>query len=112
VTKTYKRPSKLPGVGLKEAKRRLAKFVDDVAAGKCGVKTDPDEIVTLSKLIDEWIAHGGSRGRSPNTLHGYRSKLGRIRSGPLADVEVRRLTTRTSTAGTTRSWPKACPPPP
>jgi integrase len=94
VTKTYKHPSKLPGVGVKEAKRRLAKLVDDVADGKYGVKTDPDEIVTLSKLLDEWIAHGESRGRSPNTLHGYRSKLGRIKSGPLGDVEVRRLTTR------------------
>ena len=74
VTKTYKHPSKLQGVGIKEAKRRLAKLVDDVAAGKYGVKTDPEEIVTLSKLLDEWIAHGESRGRSPNTLHGYRSK--------------------------------------
>jgi hypothetical protein len=55
-------------------------------------------------LLDEWIAHGETRGRSPNTLHGYRSKAARVKAGPLSGVEVSQLTTR--------CWLAGCPPPP
>jgi hypothetical protein len=100
--KTYKHPSNLPGVGVKEAKRRLAKLADGVAAGKYGVKTDPEEFVTLSKLLEAWIAHGESRGRSPNTLHGYqwtehrvpdvheRTRIGGIYHGVDTSAVIRR----------------------
>ena len=56
-------------------------------------------------LLDEWIADGETRGRSPNTLHGYRSKAARIKAGPLDGVELAKLTTVTWTAGTTLCWP-------
>ena len=88
VTKTYAHPPKVKGVGIAEAKKQLARLVSDIAEGKYGTKVDPAEKVTLSMLLDEWIAHGETRGRSPNTLHGYRSKAARIKAGPLGRVEV------------------------
>jgi integrase len=94
VTKTYAHPRKEKGVGIAEAKKQLARLVSDIAEGKYGAKVDPTEKVTLSVLLDEWIAHGETRGRSPNTLHGYRSKAVRIKAGPLGEVEVAKLTTR------------------
>jgi integrase len=94
VTKTYAHPRKVKGVGIAEAKKQLARLVSDIAEGKYGTKVDPAEKVTLSMLLDEWIAHGETRGRSPNTLHGYRSKAARIKAGPLGGVELAKLTTR------------------
>ena len=40
---------------------------------------EPTEKVILCILLDEWIAHCETRGRSPNTLHGYRRKAARIK---------------------------------
>ena len=37
----------------------------------------------LAELLDEWMDHGETRGRSRNTIHGYRSKAKRIKAGPL-----------------------------
>jgi hypothetical protein len=94
VTKTYAHPRKEKGVGIAEAKMQLARLVSDIAEGEFGAKVEPTEKVTLSMLLDEWIAHGETRGRSPNTLHGYRSKASRIKASPLGGVEVSKLTTR------------------
>jgi len=33
-------------------------------------KVEPDRVRTLSELLDEWIDHGVTRGRSPNHHHG------------------------------------------
>jgi hypothetical protein len=68
VTKTYAHPRKEKGVGIAEAKKQLARLVSDIARGKFGAEVDPTDIVTLSTLLDEWIAHGETRGRSPNTF--------------------------------------------
>jgi len=94
VTRTYSHPRKEKGVGIAEAKKRLARLVSDVADGKFRPALDPTAMVTLSTLLDEWIAHGETRGRSPNTLHGYRSKAARIKASPLGGVEASKLTTR------------------
>jgi integrase len=94
VTKTYAHPRKEKGIGIAEAKKQLARLVSEIAEGKYGTKVDPAERMTVSALLDEWIAHGETRGRSPNTLHGYRSKAARIKAGPLGRVEVAKLTTR------------------
>lgn len=94
VTKTYAHPRKEKGVGIAEAKRQLARLVSDIAEGKFEAAADPPETVTLSTLLDEWIAHGETRGRSPNTLHGYRSKAARIKAGPLGNIEATKLSTR------------------
>jgi hypothetical protein len=70
---------------------------------------DPTEVVTISTPLDQWIAHGETRGRSPNTLHGYRSKATRIKANALGDVESQSSQLGTWTAG--MSWPAECRPP-
>jgi integrase len=70
-----------------------AQLVSDIAAGKYGEKVEPEKIRTLGELLDEWIEHGETRGRSPNTIHGYRSKANKIKAGPLGGREVAKITT-------------------
>jgi integrase len=94
VTRTYRHPRKEKGIGIAEAKRRLARLVSDVAEGKFRAAVDPTTTMTLSTVLDEWIEHGETRGRSPNTLHGYRSKAGRIKTSPLGGVDLSKLTAR------------------
>ena len=95
LTRTYVHPGdrKEPGVGIREAKRVHAQLVTDIADGKYGEKVEPDKVRTLAELLDEWIAHGETRGRSPSTIHGYRSKATRIKAGPLGAMPVDKITT-------------------
>ena len=94
VTKTYVYPRNEKGVGIAEARKQLARLVTDIADGKFEAEVKPAEKPTLSAVLDEWIADGETRGRSPNTLHGYRSKATRIKTSPLGGVDVSKLTTR------------------
>jgi hypothetical protein len=55
MTRTYSHEN---GVGIAGTNKRLARLVSDVADGKFRPASNPPEKVTLSKLIDEWIAHG------------------------------------------------------
>jgi hypothetical protein len=90
----YAHPRKEKGVGIAEAKKQLARLVSDIAEGKNGANVDPAGKLTLAMLLDEWIAHGETRGRSPDTLHGYRSKAAHIKAGPRGGIEASKLTTR------------------
>jgi integrase len=96
ITRTYVHPDGRGerGVGIREARKAHAQLVADIAAGKYGKPVEADKVRTLSELLDEWIDHGETRGRSPNTIHGYRAKANRIKAGPLGDIEVPKLTTR------------------
>ncbi len=93
--KTYVHPGtrKEVGVGIAGAKKVRAQLVADIAAGRYGEKVEPEKVRTLGQLLDEWIDHGETRGRSPNTIHGYRSKATRIKAGPLGNVPVPKITT-------------------
>src|ERR1017187_6069414 len=95
ITKTYVHPGdrREAGIGIIGAKKALARLVADIAAGKYGEKVEPEKSRTLSQLLDEWIEHAETRGRSPNTLHGYRSKAARIKAGPLGNKELARIST-------------------
>lgn len=75
--------------GIRAAKKELAALVTAVDRGEFGGSN-----ATLSYLLDEWIKLGESLGRSPNTIHGYRSKTKRIKDGPLGAKTVSKLTTR------------------
>ncbi len=89
VTKTYRHARGEKGVGIRAAEKELARLVTDVADGKYG-----GERATFSFALDEWISHGETRGRSPNTLHGYRAKVARIKASPLGNKQVSKLTAR------------------
>jgi integrase len=95
IVRTYVHPGsrKEAGVGIAGAKKARAQLVADIAAGKYGEKVEPDKVRTLAQLLDEWIDHGETRGRSPNTIHGYRSKATRIKAGPLGEMPVPKITT-------------------
>ena len=95
VTRTYVHPGdrKEWGVGIPEAKKAHSALVVDIAAGKYGEKVEPDKVRTVSELLDQWIRHGETRGRSPNTIAGYRSKATRIKAGPIGAMEVPKVTT-------------------
>ena len=112
VTKTYAHPRKEKGIGIAEAKKQLAKLVSDIAEGKYGAKVHPEEKVTLSMLLDEWIAHGVTRGRSPKSWHGYRSRAARFKASPLAVLRFQSSLLVAWTAGMTLCWLAECPPPP
>ncbi|HUZ10734.1 MAG TPA: site-specific integrase [Acidimicrobiales bacterium] len=89
VTRTFTASRNEKGSGIREARRELARLVTEVADGKFG-----GEKATLGYLLDEWLEHGESRGRSPATLHGYRSKIARIKAHPIAAKQVAKLTAR------------------
>jgi integrase len=95
IVRTYVHPGTRheSGVGIREAKKAHARLVSDIRAGKYGERVTPDKIRTLGQLLDEWIDHGETRGRSPNTIHGYRVKAERIKAGPLGDMEVAKIET-------------------
>jgi len=76
-------------MGIRAAKKELARLVTEVDEGKHG-----GQRAVLGHLLDEWISLGESRGRSPNTLHGYRAKVGRIKTDPIASKQVVKLTAR------------------
>lgn len=89
ITRTYRHPSGEAGQGIRKAREQLAVLKTEISQGMHGgTKT------TLSNLLDEWIQHGEARGRSPNTIHGYRTKAVRIKGSPLGSKEVSKLTTR------------------
>jgi integrase len=96
IVRTYVHPGtrKEPGVGVTGAKKARAQLVADIAAGKYGEKVEPEKVRTLAQLLDEWIDHGETRGRSPNTIHGYRTKANRIKVGPLGEMPVPKIETR------------------
>ena len=81
------------GVGIREARKAHAQLVADIAAGKYEENAKSANVRTLSRLLDEWIEHGETRGRSPSTLYGYRSKAIRIKAGTLGNVDVAKIST-------------------
>ena len=90
VTRTYVHPGGEPGVGIRAARAALARLVTDVANGKYG-----GEKATLGHLLDEWIRFSEeARGRSPNTIAGYRTKAKRIQASTLANKMVTKLTAK------------------
>lgn len=72
VTRTYVSPRREPGAGKREASKHLSQLVAEVERGAHG-----DTKATFGALLDEWLAHGQRLGRSPKTLHEYRSKIER-----------------------------------
>lgn len=56
------------GLGITEAGKQLARLVHDIGEDTAGMRA------TMACRLDEWIRHGETPGRSPNTRHGYRPK--------------------------------------
>lgn len=86
----------------REAERRLAAFVTEVAQGHA-----PASQRTVGQLLDDWLAFVKSRvekgGRSMTTYHGYEVRARKIRQSALGGVPLARLTTKTID-DTYRAW--------
>jgi len=90
----------------------LARLRTEVADGLHDAPPEPEppDVITIGRLIDDWLAHGESVGRSPATLDGYQRKIDvHISAGPRrhpADRPqyVRRRPVREATA----SWDVSC----
>src|SRR5207248_10939964 len=62
--------------GKRAAQRELAQLVTEVDSG---VVTPAAK--TVAALLDEWLAHIESLGRSPSTLYGYRRLTAQLPAG-------------------------------
>ena len=65
--------------GIRAARKLRAETISQLANEKTELENDRDETTrrseTFGHLLDEWIAHGKRRGRSPSTIAGYEKKI-------------------------------------
>jgi len=86
--------------GIRAATAMRATMIAEVAAdaARAAAASESESVAEQSfgRLLDAWLAFGKSRGRSPNTLDGYRRKIDstirpRLGSLPVADITARTL---------------------
>ena len=91
-----------PGDGTRLADRELTKMVAKVDKGNAPTGTE-----TVADLIDRWLAHSDSIGRSPTTMRKYRSiaetvvkpELGKVRLSKLTAGDLDRLYAKLTVKG-------------
>jgi integrase len=102
ITKTVHGPEAKPGSGSRLADRELAAMVAKVSKGGTATGTE-----TVGDLLDRWLDHCDSLGRSPTTMMKYRwivektvrPELGRIRLTRLTAGELDRLYAKLTAKG-------------
>jgi len=87
VTPEAEKGTARPGDGTRLADKELAKMVADVAAGRLTVHA-----TTVEQLIDRWLTHLESLGRSPTTVREYRAGARRVVIPALGSVRLDKLT--------------------
>jgi len=75
-----------PGSGSRLADRELAKMVADVSAGRLS-----DGATTVGQLLDRWLEHLDSIGRSPTTVREYKAIARRTVLPALGNVHLSKL---------------------
>ena len=88
VTKTVRGPEERTGSGKRMAQRELAAMVAKASSSTTSRAT------TVNELLDQWLAHLETLGRSPTTLREYRAIARRVVRPELGTVKVRALTAR------------------
>lgn len=76
-----------PGSGIQEAKAELALLRAKASSGDATAGT-----TTVGELLDRWLAHCESLGRSPTTMRGYRDIANRVVRPELGKVRLGKLT--------------------
>jgi integrase len=84
--------------GIRAATAMRATMTAEVAADNAraamACERDPAAEQSFGRLLDEWLAFGKSRGRSPSTLDGYRRKIDATIRPRLGSVRVAELSAR------------------
>ena len=103
-SKTIRIPGAItkPGAGKRLADRELANMIAEVSNGRAAVGAE-----TVDNLLDRFLEHSQSLGRSPTTLRKYRSiadsvvrpQLGEIKLTKLTAQDLDRLYAKLSTKG-------------
>ena len=91
-----------PGAGTRLADRELAKMVAEASRGNAATGTE-----TVGELLDRFLEHAESLGRSPTTLREYRRiaetvlrpELGRIKLSRLTALDLDRLYSKLTAKG-------------
>jgi len=89
VSKTVHAPERRPGAGSRLADRELAKLVAQASAGR----PRPGK-QTMGDLLDMWLEHCESVGRSPTTLRKYRQMAEAVVRPELGHLRLSKLTAR------------------
>jgi integrase len=87
-TKTVRGPDSKPGSGSRLADRELAKMIAAVDSGKVGGSE------TVDALLDLWLDHCTSVGRSPTTVREYRRIATKVVRPELGKIKLKALTSR------------------
>jgi len=90
-SKTIRVPDKRPktGASARLADRELAKMISEVNRGNIASGTE-----TLGELLDQFLDHATSIGRSPTTVRKYRSIVETVLRPKLGRIKLAKLTAR------------------
>ncbi len=101
-SKTIRAPERKPGAGTRLADREIAKMIAEASKGSTATGTE-----TVGQLLDRFLEHAESLGRSPTTLREHRRtiettlrpELGRIKLAKLTAADLDRLYARLTARG-------------
>jgi len=88
ITKTIRSTEERPGSGKRAAQRELAALVAKASSSTGTGAT------TMNELLDQWLDHLETLGRSPTTLREYQGIARRVVRPEFGDLKVRSLTAR------------------
>ena len=101
-SKTIRAPERKPGAGTRLADRELAKMITEASRGSSATGTE-----TVGQLLDRFLEHAESLGRSPTTLREHRRtiettlrpELGRIKLTKLTAADLDRMYAKLTARG-------------
>ena len=101
-SKTVHAPEHKPGAGTRLADRELARMITEASKGSTATGNE-----TVGQLLDRFLEHSESLGRSPTTLREYRRiaetvlrpELGRIKLSRLTALDLDRLYAKLTAKG-------------
>jgi integrase len=99
LSKKLRQKSRTTSGGIRAARKLRAELISEVANDKAKASEVADnrtvEASTFGHLLDEWLALGRSRGRSPSTIDGYEKKISSTIRPELGAIPLEELTAKT-----------------
>jgi integrase len=88
-SKTFRSPERKPGAGVRLADKMLADMVAEANKGYIATGAE-----TVGDLLDLFLEHAVSQGRSPTTLREYRRIVDKVLRPELGKIKLSKLTAR------------------